>query len=235
MFVELPLTGTTAISNELRRNYAGRPILKKHSTYTTFLRQASQEERDYFAFSCIRHPMDTIVSHYFKLKTDHFDFEDPEKLKKRSLLNRFVYQRLYLDQLKFIRASDADFASYFLKFYKRPYSNWAVLSHHEMDFLIRFENLQSDFETALRRIGIEPVRELPMHNKTRARAKSFADYYTGACVPRAKSVFKCFMEEWGFEFPPGFGDVEISTVDRFHYQFLNIMRKAYWTNLKQGR
>jgi len=150
-------------------------------------------------------------------------------------LNRLVYRRLYLDQLRFIRQTDADFASYFLRYYRRPYSNWAVLSHHEMDFVIRFENLQNDFESALRAIGIEPVRPLPTHNKTRARSRSYADYYTGRSRQRAKSVFKCFMAEWGYEFPEAFGPVDISTFDRIYYNSLNMLRKAYWRHFKQGR
>lgn len=235
VFVELPLTGTTAIGTELRRNYGGVPVLKKHSTYETFRRQASAAEKDYFVFSCIRHPMDVAVSHYFKLRTDHFDFEDPDRIKSRSWLNRLIYRRLYLEQFRFIRDNDASFADYFLEYYRRPYSNWSVLSHKDMDYVIRFENLQDDFNTALKKMGIQPVRDMPTHNKTRTRDKSFADYYTDDCIPRAKAVFKCFMAEWGYEFPQGYGAVDVSASDRLQYNLLNFIRKIYWKRLKQSR
>tara|TARA_R110002124_G_scaffold175649_1_gene343464 strand:- start:41 stop:211 length:171 start_codon:yes stop_codon:yes gene_type:complete len=47
LFVEVPHTGSTSISEELVANYDGHPILKKHSQYIDFLRQASKEEKDY--------------------------------------------------------------------------------------------------------------------------------------------------------------------------------------------
>ncbi len=144
LFVELPLTGTSAISNELCRLYGGERILKKHSTYETFLAQAGPHQREYFSFSCIRNPMDAVVSQYFKLKTDHFNFAEPDKMAKRNRLNRLIYARRRLDQLRFIRDNDADFATYFLKFFRSPYSNWSVLSHHNLDFIIRFEGLEKD-------------------------------------------------------------------------------------------
>ena len=66
LFVELPRTGTTAVSRELRLMYAGTRILRKHSSYQEFLRKASDEEKKYFVFTCIRNPLDDAVSHYFK-------------------------------------------------------------------------------------------------------------------------------------------------------------------------
>ena len=43
IFVELPLTATSAISKELREVYGSEPILNKHATYHKFLKQASSE------------------------------------------------------------------------------------------------------------------------------------------------------------------------------------------------
>jgi len=56
--VELPHTGSKAISAELREFYDGSQILRKHARYSEFLRTASLAEREYFAFSCIRNPLD---------------------------------------------------------------------------------------------------------------------------------------------------------------------------------
>ena len=51
LFVELPHTGSSAVSRELREHYAGTQILYKHARYAEFLRSCSAEERDYFVFS----------------------------------------------------------------------------------------------------------------------------------------------------------------------------------------
>ena len=71
LFIELPMTGSTAISKELREQYDGVSILQKHSTYLDFLRVANEAEKQYFVFAGIRHPLDQVVSHYFKFKTGH--------------------------------------------------------------------------------------------------------------------------------------------------------------------
>jgi hypothetical protein len=63
LFVELPLTASTAISRELRANYGGEKILFKHATYQDFLRVANTHEREYFVFSGLRNPLDKAVSH----------------------------------------------------------------------------------------------------------------------------------------------------------------------------
>ena len=232
VFVELPLTGTSAISTELCRSYDGRRILNKHSTYRTYLRQASDEERKYFAFSCIRDPMDAVVSQYFKLKSDHFDFENPEKLAKRTWLNRLVYSRRRLEQIRFIRDNHADFATYFMRFYRTPYSNWAILSHHKLDFVIRFENLSEDFALALSKVGLKMLDLLPVRNSTRERSRDFLSYYTDDTIERSKRVFSPFMAEWGYGFPNSWGDTHITTALQVEYAILNSVRKFYWNYLK---
>ena len=54
VFVEIPLTGSWAIHNELVENYGGQAILHKHATYEEFARQASADELAYFAFATVR-------------------------------------------------------------------------------------------------------------------------------------------------------------------------------------
>src|SRR5262245_27774439 len=71
LFVEIPNTGSTAISAELRRHYDGEPVLHKHATYGEFLRLASRDQRTYFVFGTVRNPLDLAVTEYFKLKTNH--------------------------------------------------------------------------------------------------------------------------------------------------------------------
>ena len=68
IFIETPQTGCSAIRNELLENYKGEIILNKHSVYSEFLASASKEEREYFAFSSIRNPLDKHTSSFLKLK-----------------------------------------------------------------------------------------------------------------------------------------------------------------------
>lgn len=230
LFVELPRTGSTAIRRELRELYDGTPILHKHATYLEFARQASADEQTYFVFSGIRNPLDDAVSRYFKLKTDHKQrFSDPDQHQRRrrpltSLLDRRMFD--------FLRRTDADFSTFFLHFYVLPYDTWASLSHEQFDHLIRFENLSEDFDTALRRIGIEPVRRLPHINPTGQRARGFASYYSPAAIRRARRVMGPYLERWGYAFPESWNIERPTRMHRLGYQGFSRVAQVYWRALR---
>jgi hypothetical protein len=229
VFVELPRTGSTAISRELRANYEGKPILSKHATYYDFLKIASEEQKRYFVFAGIRNPLDDVVSLYFKYKTDHRQqFTDPVKVGRK---RTSVY---YLDNLafRFVREKDADFPTFFKTFYRIPYNNWSQLSHKQFDFIIRFEHIQDDFARALERIGIQPKRQLPMINQTGGKRRDFWSYYTPETIPHAKRIFGPFMKKWGYEFPQEWGATEVAWWNQFEFEFFNLFRNVYWKHLK---
>lgn len=229
LFLELPRTGSTAIARELRRNYDGVQIMRKHSTYHDFLRIASDEEKKYFSFSCIRNPLDDTVSRYFKLITNHRErFTDPKKQKKR----RTIVERLETNLFNYVQRSGADFPKFFMNFYIFPYENWASLSHHNLDFIIRFENIEEDFEKALKLIGLEPKQPLPVHNKTSIRRRDYYYYYTPKTIERAKMVYGPFMEIWGYQFPPEWGDTLVTWWPQLQFDILHIFRIFYWNHLR---
>lgn len=229
VFVELPRTGSTAISRELRDLYDGQLILRKHSTYRDFLKVASPVEKTYFVFGGIRNPLDDAVSYYFKLKTNHKQkFTDPNKLSRRKGLVNYIDNKLF----HFLQRTDADFSSFFLRYYVVPYNTWASLSHKEFDFVIKFEQIQEDFAKVLELIGIEPKRPLPLINKTNGKGRNYATYYTPAAIKRAKRVFGPYMEQWGYEFPPEWGDATVPWWNQIEFEFLNVFRNMYWKHLR---
>lgn len=229
VFIELPRTGSTAISRELREHYDGRAILYKHATYGEFLRIATPAQRSYFVFSGIRNPLDDAVSHYFKLRTDHEGLSNP----KRRLFTRLAYV-FRSRQREFIVSKDADFSQYFLRFYKWPYDNWSALAHAQMDFVLRFEDLQRGFADVLKAMGAEQKRPLPSKNQTAMRTKEFHEYYDGTAVARAQWVFAVFMEKWGYRFPASWEvtHAEPSTANRVVCRILNAFRLFYWRVLR---
>ena len=224
LFVELPRTGSSAISRELCANYDGVQILYKHAAYNDFLKSATAREKTYFAFSCIRNPLDDAVSLYFKYKTDH---KKQFSRMKAGILTYSSRKRFY-----FVRNTNADFPTYFIKFYKIPYNNWSSLSHREFDYVIRFDNLQDDFAKTLELIGIEQIRPLPSINKTNGRERDFLSYYTPEAIARAKRVFGPFMKEWGYEFPPAWGDDSVPWSSQAAFRFFDIFRNLYWRYLR---
>jgi hypothetical protein len=229
LFVELPRTGSTAVRRELRELYDGVPILHKHSTYDEFRRQASPDQLKYFVFSTVRNPLDDAVSRYFKLKTDHRQrFSDITQQKNRRALNSFIDDRMY----KYLARTDADFSKFFVHFYRLPYDTWASLDHKRFDYVMRFERLPDEFDTVLRRIGLEPARMLPVRNATGERQDSFADYYTESARARAFRVFGPYMRRWGYEFPLDWKVPTPSRLDEVGYTIYNGLARLYWTHVR---
>lgn len=229
LFIELPRTGSTAVRQELIENYEGIKILHRHSTYFEFLRICSSEEKKYFVFSCIRNPLDVAVSLYFQLKTNHNEkYTDPEMLKYR----KSIVERIQNLMFNYVQHSNADFQTFFLRFYIVSYNNWASISDPYYDFVMRFENLQEDFSKALRMIGIEPKTSLPAKNVTAIREKDFLSYYTPPTIRRAKRVFGPFMKQWGYQFPPEWNNSSIPWWNQLEYDFLTIIRTIYWKHFR---
>lgn len=248
VFVELPRTGSTAVEKELIASYGGVRILKKHSTYADFLRWAAPSQRSYFAFSSIRHPMDDAVSRYLKIKTNHNNrYSDPVRrrlrvgnrgsaafqetgLSARGLRpeRRSLIERVENRHFDWIQDHNASFAEYFLRFYHLPHDTWARLSHADLDFVIRFENLEEDFGKALARLGLEKQRPLPVKNKTSEKEGSFEDFYGPETRRRAVRVFGPYMRTWGYEFPSSWDRREPGTMAELAYRGLALPRRLYW-------
>lgn len=227
VFVELPRTGSSAIRRVLIHNYDGRAVLHKHATFEEFLKIATQEQRQYFVFSCIRNPLDDAVSLYFKLKTNHKNKFLPGG-KRQPLLSTIV-RRL---QGKVGFDPRCSFPEFFLKSYRLPYDQWSSLSHRRFDYVIRFENLANDFEAVMERLGLPSGVSLPVHNRTSGKSRDFLSYYTPATIKRAKCVFGPYMQQWGYQFPPGWGETEVGVWTGLEFRLLRTLRLFYWRQLR---
>ena len=228
LFIELPRTGTTAIAKELKENYNGQSIISKHATLNDFQKHNNGSLRDYFIFSCVRNPMDRIVSFYEKCINGYYDFMLTTNRKKT------LYHRFYLlPKLRYVKKHNPSFEQFFTRFYWLPYSDWSILSHEKFDYLIRFEKLNEDFRTALIKIGIEPKRDLPVTNKTKEKVKNYKDYYTESIHKRTMYVFGPFSEKWKYEIFSPLCVSKVTLLSKFLYYFINIFRKFYWLHLKK--
>ena len=230
LFVQLNQTGSTAIARELRKYYDGSPILHKHARYRDFLRVASDPEKAYFAFSCIRNPLDRVVSRYHKYKSDHIGRSSKWSELGLRLYRHLVVRRTYA----LVKRSDVDFALYFRSCYRLPYDDWSSLSHRELEYVIRFEHLQEGFAEVLELLGLEQVRPLPRWNATADKSQDYLSCYSAEIIGRAKWVFAPFMREWGYELPAEWGDDGVHWSSQAVYRLLSWPRKLYWRHLVQG-
>jgi hypothetical protein len=225
VYVEVPRTGSTAVKRELRDQYDGHGILAKHATYRDFLRHATEDEKGYFVFSGIRNPLDIAVSRYVNLRENaRGHFTDPAEIAKRQSLAGRLERGIH----RWVRRTDADFETFFLRWYMLPYDTWTSLDHKQMDMVLRFESLADDFDAVLHKIGISPVRRLPQANVTPGRERDFVSYYTPKAIKRAAWVFGPYLREWGYEFPPEWGDVKVPWWSWPFMRVVRFIRGIYW-------
>ena len=224
--MELPRTGSTAISRELIDYYDGDTFLRKHSYYQEFLDAASDEQINYRLIVGLRNPLDDAVSQYFKYKTDHkVRFSKPEE--------REYMSRRHMERYRFIAENNADFPTYFKKFYRYPYDNATSTIDDRIDFLIRFENLQEDFSSMLKGIGASQIRPLPLANKTAERVH-FLTYYADKIIPRAIWIFWPYMKKWGYDLPEAWTTYKKPVLSSVLFSCLAGIRKVYWRHIRKN-
>lgn len=233
IFVELPLTATSAISKEIREQYGCEPYLNKHATFDDFLRKASPEEKKYTSIGSVRNPADQTVSMYFKYKNDLDERFSTGRKRPGKWLRKSLAKNRDQERYNFIIKHNASFETYFLKFFTLPYSNWSIIHHKKMDHIIRFENLVEDYKKVFTELGLPVTRDLPQANKTPEKKKDFWSYYeTDKAKRRAKFVFGPFMRYWGYTFPESWNTIKEPASAQFLYSALNIPRKLYWRFLR---
>lgn len=227
LFVELQRTASWAIRDELKENYSGEEILKKNSTYHAFCKKATDAEKNYFVFSGIRNPLDRTISFYEKLKHDPKNYISRIAYKK----SKTLADRYFLKQYEFVKKNKASFSRYLKKFYYLPYDDRSCMNHDSFDFVYRFENLQDDFAEILHRIGIDPVRPLPIVNKTKGKSSNLRSYLDEDAVKHAVRVFGPFMEKWGYMEPFDERTFNITGFDRFRYRCFCMIRRFYYKHM----
>lgn len=229
LFIETPHTGSTAISKELIENYSGKTVLHKHANYHEFLRIATPDQKKYFVFAGVRNPLDEAVSLYYKFLTNHkSNYTSPDKLLKNG---GWVTQRK-VDIYNQVQI-DKDFNKFLRMFYKVVYTNNININKNHCDYILRFENLDSDFSTALKAMGIDKKRPLPLLNKTK-KSGEFVDYYTDESIPYALNIFGPFMTEWGYNFPAEWGLSGPPLKSSINYKLGKVARVVYSRYVKSG-
>lgn len=233
VFVELPLTATSAISKEIREQYGCETLLNKHATFDDFLRKATPGEKQYRTIGSIRNPADQAVSMYFKYKNDVDKRFSTGRKRPGRFLRKSLAKKRDQKRYRYILKHNSGFEEYFLRFFHWPYSNWSILHHRDFNYIIRFENLRADYRRIFTELGLPVSRDLPQANKTPEKKKDFWGYYTSTRARRrAKFVFGPFMRYWGYAFPPEWDTIREPRLASVLYACLNIPRKLYWKYLR---
>jgi hypothetical protein len=231
LFIEIPRTGTTAISKELIDMYNGEHVLHKHATYSEFKRSDVKITDDYFIFSSKRNPLDRCVSEYLKYKYNHNDALGKYSGRVANAgLNPLKYFRAkyFLKRVQFAQKEGTEFSDYYLNFFNKSYCDFGFTDHPECDFVIKFESLTDDFQEALIKMGVEPKRTLPHVNKTKNKEKVFWDYYTDEILSHTVRNKKIYFQISNYSFPDNWPKQNISLIDWLRFYYYNLPKIIYW-------
>ena len=222
VFIGLPFSASSAISKELHLQYEGIPYLRKHSLHHEFEKVATKIEKDYFVFAVLRNPMEIAVTVYEKMRANaKGNFTNP-KLFKENGGHITKHQR---QRFNFIQDKNASFQEYFTKFFKKPYDNFSSLTLDSCDFIIRYENIASDYLLALEKAGIESLKPLPVANKTAGKKNDLSLYYTDEIKEQAIYVFAPFLEKYGYNFLAKWGQIKTPISSSIQFKILRFLRK----------
>ncbi len=225
VFVEVPHTGSTAVSRELGRSYDGVYRARKHATYRDFLRTASPEQRRYLAFAAVRNPLDVAVSRYFLMKMkSRRELGDPAFVARHGSVAQKMDYRIE----QWVERTDADFERFLLTWYRLPFDSWTSLDKDRYGKVLRFESLDTDFGEVLTMIGLERAGPLPVANETPGRERDFISYYTPKAMKRAIWVFGPYMEEWGYSFPREWANARVPLWSKVLLRLVRVFRSVYW-------
>ncbi len=194
LFVHIPKTAGNSIQNILREYSedeivaaggqdgverfevrSGDRDLEKHSVLADYARELGPDTfSGLFKFAVVRNPWDRLISFYFSPHRREATWS-PRKFRK------FVEKQVK-PLRDYFTLGDQDGAS--------PFDN--------VDFIVRFENLNADFGEVCDRIGIPRV-ELPVRN--RSERGGAADYYDRSLSDWVGERFADEVDYFGYEAP----------------------------------
>ena len=222
LFIGLPFSASSAITKELHKEYEGKPYLRKHSLYHEFEKVATTEEKKFFVFAVLRNPMEIAVTVYEKMKANaKGNFTNPELFTE----NRGHISKKQRERFNFIHDNNASFQEYFIKFFNKPFDNFASLTLNKCDYVIRYENITNDYKTALIKAGIENPKDLPVANKTAGKKKDLSEYYTKDIQSLSLFIFGPFLKKYEYQFPKDWAHTEIPLSAKFLFYIGGIIQK----------
>ena len=217
LYIMAPRTSCTAIGNVLCSHLGGEylpaedlvdaegyfVVQKKHSKLNEIIGNGilpADQAAKLFKFTSVRNPFDSIVSLYFK-KRDKYPalLSDPESWPHRV--------PGYVEDMKFCMTHS--FNAWVLKNFSRHLIK-SILGMRPaniyndfvdgVDAVIRFENLQNDFNKVLEEIGVEQPLPIPRLNTTPGRKTDYRQYYSRMSHLLVGFVLRNELKQLGYRF-----------------------------------
>lgn len=213
LFIMAPRTACTTIGLELIRHFDGEwfpaedvlsnsgvlIVPRKHSTVPQLLGAGIVDEAELAAktvFTTVRNPFDSLVSLWHKQANAYQPLlDDPESfIHKQPDFKRDVI--VARDQ-SFSEWIEYRFAPALEKTPRHLYAGFI----NRADIVMRYENLQEDFDDVLQKLGAAVTsHEIPIFNTTEGRERDYRQYYDSRAVDLVSRVFAKDLERFGYEF-----------------------------------
>ncbi len=167
IFVHIRKTGGTSIEHSFNHDADKKPSLK-HCPIKYYKGEHPKEFKEYFKFTVVRNPWDWLVSRYFWSRYHQrlFDYTFEEFID-----NVYRGESLNKNQPWLEEALNSQV------------SRISIEGKISVDFIIKFENLQKDFDKVCE-IAKITKRKLP--HKFKTKHNHYSDYYT----PKLKGLLE---------------------------------------------
>jgi hypothetical protein len=231
LFLENPLTGSTALSKRLVSKHEGQRILYKHANYLEFENFINVSKEEYFVFAVIRNPLDTAVSAYVKFLTDHQSaFTDPKARKNHGGWVTRSHIKLY----RFAQNPKNTFENFLHKAIKVPgkipgSGFWMARNKSFCDYIMKYERLDEDFSKILKLLGIDDKEPIEKVNVTKGKGH-YEDYYNKESIDFTIQMLGPFMQEWGYELPQSWN--KCLKIKYKNQRLYELMKKLHFYNCK---
>jgi hypothetical protein len=190
IFIHIPKTGGTSIENAFKKRIKGN---RKHLTMSDYENELESDIEKYFIFSVIRNPWDRLVS-YWKYRQGKIHAPIDGKMNIFNDWLKFI-SSLNLDDLrgKTEKSNIPDF-----RMGLDSQFNSLINKQNKINVnLVRFENLQNDFNTICDKIGIKR-HHLPHKNKS--RHKHYTEYYNEETKQIVAEKYEKDIEYFDYKF-----------------------------------
>ena len=179
IFIHIPKTAGISVKRAL---FGG--VKRDHIKLKYFEAYDRAKFKSYFKFAVVRNPYDRLVSSYFYIKKNQdgyskrlsslHDFPSFVSALTSDQIRKSIFKiPHFLPQVEFLKVRDGSIG---------------------VDFLGRFETLDSDFNSIIQRLGIQA--ELEHHNRT--VHKSFQEYYDQATLAIVQKIYREDFELLGY-------------------------------------
>jgi Sulfotransferase family len=183
IFIHINKTGGTSIEKAFQPDADQVDVRHKHAPVAFYKLTFPDQFRTYFKFAFVRNPWDWLVSryHWSRDRQHLFDYSFDEfltRLKKRIRLSQTA---LWLED----------------EALKPQLDRLTIKGAIAVDFVGRFENLQSDFDLVCCRLQIEPRTLQHVHKTHHAH---YADYYSDENRKIVEQLYAADIATFGYRF-----------------------------------